>query len=306
VAVVAILLTLPVSALYGALFRWVLSLAIHSSNYGEGSVGLPSLSEFFDHAKLLFESFPGAFVSVAICGIMLLWRHDTDNAGRQPRARFFTVCAVLISVQLITVAKHYSLRYAVPAAAVVALANAGAVYVAAASRGAWRLGFAVVMSALLGLGTWHAGRAVSDWYGPSYEVYKEKESLMAKAAISGCVLIPFYDASSTEFSLYFGNRLAKSIYARRLAKLYPEFLTYDGKQFEDFVEALDPAEAERRLSVKKCVYIFGSPVERFTGFGIPASELIPIARSQGGIGGALAIYQLSSKITGQLKQEAPR
>jgi hypothetical protein len=194
----------------------------------------------------------------------------------------------------------------VPAAAIAALANAGAAYVAVASQGAWRAGFAVVMSGLLGLGAWHTGHAVSEWYGPSYAIAKEREALMAKAEISGCLLTPYYDATSTEFSLYFGKQLAKGIYARQLTQLYPEFLTYNGTRFADFVDVLDPVQAEQRLSAKKCVYIFGSPVARFTGFGIPPSELMPIAQSQGGLGEALAIYQLSPKITGQSKPEAPQ
>lgn len=305
-ALISIVLTLPVAASYGPLLRWVLALATHSGNYGEGSVGLPSLSEFFGHLKLLFESFPDAFVGVAICAAMLLWHQNNANPDCRPRVRFFVVCALLISIQLITVAKHYALRYAVPVVAIIALANAGAVYVAAASQGARRVGFAVVVFVLLGLGTWHAVGAASDWYGTSYAIAKEKQSLMAKAASGGCMFVPYYGASPREFNLYFGNRLAKGLYTRHLAAIYPDFLTYDGKQFENFVGILVPAEAVQRLSAKQCVYIFGSPIERFADFGIPASELITVARSQGDLGEALAIYQLSPKIVGQLKPEGPR
>jgi hypothetical protein len=306
VAVISVVLTLPVAASYGAFLRWILALAIHSGNYGGGSVGLPSSSEFFGHLNLLFESFPDAFVSVVICAVMLLWHPNNANPDRRPHVRFFVVCALLISVQLITVAKHYALRYAVPVAAIIALANAGAVYVAAASQGAKRVGFTAVLLVLLGLGMWHAALAASDWYGTSYIIAREQRSLITKAASGGCLFVPYYGASPKEFNLYFGNRFAKGRYARRLAGIYPDFLTYDGKQFEDFVEVLAPAEAARRLSAKQCVYIFGSPIERFDGFGIPASDLIPIARSQGGLGDALAIYQLSPEIIGRLKPEAHR
>jgi hypothetical protein len=302
----SIVLTLPVAALYGSFFRWVLALATHSGNYGEGSVGLPSLSEFFGHLNLLFVSFPDAFVSVAICAVMLLWRQNNANPDRRPQARFFAVCAFLISIQVATVSKHYALRYALPVAAIIALANAGAVYVAAASQGAKRVGFAAAVLVLIGLGGGHAGLAASDWYGTSYAIAREQRSLITKAASGGCTFVPYYGASPKEFNLYFGNRLAKGRYARHLAAIYPDFLTYNGKQFEDFVEVLTPAEAARRLSAKPCVYIFGSPIERFTGFGISASEVIPIARSEGGIGEALAIYQLSPEIIGRLKPEAPR
>jgi hypothetical protein len=305
-AAIAILLTLPVRRLYGSFLQWILALAIHSGNYGGDAVGLPSLSELLDHLKLLFESFPGAFVSVAICGIMLLWRQRREDPERGPGVRFFVVCALIISIQLIVVAKHYSPRYAMPAAAVAALANAGAVYVAATSQGALRLGFAAVMTSLVGLGTWQAGHSVLDWYGTSYAISREDQSLMAKAATSGCTFIPYYGASLKEFSLFFGNRLARGLYARRLASIYPDFLSYNGKQFEDFIDVLDPVEAERRLSAKKCVYIFGSPIERFASFGIAPSDMVSIARSRGEPGEALAIYQLSTRIIGQLKLETPR
>jgi len=299
-----ILLTLPIASLYGSFLRWILTLAIHSNNYGEGPVGLPPLSEFLDHLKLLFESFPGAFVSIAICGIMLLLHGESPEC--RPRIRLFVVCALIISLQLITVAKHYNLRYALPAAAMAALANAGAAYVAAASQGTRRLGFAAVMTALLGLGIWHTGRAVWDWYEKPYAIAREGKSLMAKAAMSGCTFIAYYGASSQEFNLFFGNRLAKGIYSRHLAAIYPDFLSYDSGRFEDFIDVLNPAEAERRLSAKKCIYLFGSPLERFNNFGIASSDLTPIARSQGGPGEALAIYQLSPKVIGQSKLETPR
>jgi hypothetical protein len=297
--VMAVLLTLPAASLYASLLRWALELVTRSGQYGEGPVGLPTMSEFFGHLKLLFDSFPHAFVAVVICGVILLGGRNVANPDRRPPVRFFVVCALVISVQLIAVAKHYSLRYAVPAAAILALVNAGAVYVATGWPGAKKIAFALVVVALLGLGTWHAGRAASDWYGSSYAISKEKDSLMTQATRSGCLLIPYYGVSPKEFNLYFGNRLAKSLYTRQLAAIYPDFLTYDGKQFEDFVGVLALADAKRRLSEKKCVYIFGSPIERFSHFDIPTSELIPIARSQGNLGEALAIYQLSSKFLGQ-------
>jgi hypothetical protein len=304
-AVSLIVLTLPVARLYGSLVSWAVGLVIHSGTYGSGPTGLPSLPALFENLRLLFESFPEAFVSVAICAVTALWRQDSANPDRRPHVRFFAVCAILISVQLITVAKHYSLRYAVPVAAIVALANAGAVYTAETWRGSRRIGLAVVISALLCLEIWQSASAASDWYGTDYAMSKERRSLMAKAASAGCLFIPYYGASSKEFNLYFGDRLAKGLYTRRLAELYPEFLTFNGRQFEDFGETLDPAQAERRLS-GKCVYLFGSPVERFTGFAIPSSELTPIARTQGGLGDALVIYQVSPKVVGQLKADAPQ
>jgi hypothetical protein len=148
-------------------------------------------------------------------------------------------------------------------------------------------------------------RDASDWYGTSYALSKDKQAVMAKAASAGCIFVPYYDAHPKEFNLYFGNRLARSLYSRRLAALYPEFFTFNGRRFEDFVDFLSPAQTEQRLS-GKCVYLFGSPIERFTDFGIPASELMPIAQSKGGLGDALAIYQLSPKIIDQLKSETPR
>ena len=86
--VAAIVLTLPAASLYPSLLRWALSLAIHSGSYGEGSVGLPTMSEFLGRLKLLFDSFPYAFVAVAVCGVMLLGGLGTANSDRRPPARF--------------------------------------------------------------------------------------------------------------------------------------------------------------------------------------------------------------------------
>jgi hypothetical protein len=301
----SIVLTLPVARLYGSILSWTVALVIHSGTYGGGPAGLPALSVLFENMKLMFESFPEPFVGVAICAVMALWHQNAAKPNRHRHVRFFAVCAILISVQLITVAKHYSLRYAVPIAAIVALANAGAVCMAAAWPGPRRIGFAVVISVLLCLEIWHAASAASDWYGTSNAMFKEKQSLIAKAASTGCLLVPHYGASTQQFNLYFGDRLARGLYTRRLAALYPEFVTFNGKQFEAFGEMLDPAQAEQRLS-GQCVYLVGSPVERFIGFAIPSSELTLVARSQGGLGDALVIYQVSPKVFGQLRSETPR
>jgi hypothetical protein len=296
--VVAIVLTLPVVALYGSFLNWLAALAFHSRNYGEGAVGMPPLSDLLDHLRLLLASFPGAFVSVAVCVTMLAWGQLIDD---RPRLRLFAICALVISIEIFAVAKNYSLRYALPVAAVAALANAGAVYVAAPRRGAARLGFVAVLIALLTLGTWSTTLTISQWYRVPYAIARENDAVLAKATLSGCTMIPYYGASSPEFNLHFGNRLAKRIYARRLAAIYPDFMSYDSGRFEDFIDVIEPAEAERRMSTKKCIYLFGSPIERFNDFGIPARDLTPIARSSGGLGDALAIYQVSPAVVGQLK-----
>jgi hypothetical protein len=100
-----------------------------------------------------------------------------------------------------------------------------------------------------------------------------------------------YAASDIHYGLFFGNGWADSLFRDDLSRLYPDSLYFDDG-FRKFSGPLDDQAARALFARQRCVYLIGSPVERFAPFGLSPSSLVPVARSLGGPAEAMAVYAL--------------
>ena len=109
------------------------------------------------------------------------------------------------------------------------------------------------------------------------------QALLEKTAASGCFLLPYYSVNTVGYNLYFGDAWNGFSFRDRLARLYPDYMTFDGNHhvFPTFAGDLPPTQALARLAKYRCSYWVGSPLERYEDFGIPKDQFSLVAR--GGI-----------------------
>ena len=286
-ALAALAITLPIASRYRLMLAWWESLAVHRGIYGEGEVGLPTTAQFGTSLLDLLGTNPEYSVAlIASLGLAIL----------QARSRrIFLICAAVIAVQLVVVAKHpnerYLLqhpndRYLLPAMVAVVLATAAAVAFA------HRVIASTVAAAVIAVGIWHAANFALPWFRARVESRKDNAALLDQMASSGCLLAVYYDANaSQEFKLAFGDMFAGFLYASELSKLYPNFLHYDFglQRFQTFGSTLEPAEADHRLAAAPCVDFAGSPLERLKG--VSSSAWLLIARTNYDLLNSLAVYR---------------
>jgi hypothetical protein len=279
--VVVAALTLPIATHYRRMFDWFVALLVHKGNYGTGDVGLPSWADISDRLVQIASDTPEVIISLVICVAMLF-------VCIQDRRRLwlFAICAAVLSLQLAAVVKHPGTRYVLPSVPVIAL-----VIGAIGERLRREVAVICLLGAMLGAGIWHNARAASAWVEESYAIQRDNAELLKQVSQSGCAIVPYYDAKTQEFKLIFGNAFAGRAFTPLLAKVYPEFVSYNvPARFETFDHVVDAAEWQRRFGGKQCVYLIGSPVERFEKFGLPTEALRLIARTMHGVGDALAVY----------------
>jgi hypothetical protein len=113
-------------------------------------------------------------------------------------------------------------------------------------------------------------------------------------AASGCAVIYYYDGPSIEYKLSFGNHWTDNKYGSYLDQAYPRRLFYDvfGARLETFAHRIGVAGEQERLRDETCVYLVGSPVERYDEATLPRDAISLIARAPGEGAGGLAVYQL--------------
>src|SRR5262249_43862647 len=132
--------------------------------------------------------------------------------------RIFLICAAVIAVQFVVVAKHPNGpamgRYLLPAMVAVVLATAAAV--AFGHRGI----ASTVAAGVMAVGIWHGANLALPWFRARVESRKDNAALLDQMARSGCLLAVYYENNaSQEFKLAFGNSAAGLLYVSELSKL---------------------------------------------------------------------------------------
>jgi hypothetical protein len=227
--------TLPIANMYGKLVRWIVSLAIHSGRYGEGSVGMPSPAAMASTALDLVSQNVPIFLFACLGVLFAVWQRYS-HPRLSPSARFAMLSFCVLMVQLVMTVKHPAPHYMIPALVAVAISNG----VAVAALGMMRRGLsAICLAALLAMGI---GPALSnfryfDSFLPDRYAQEQRDlSEIQRIADQRCgSLIPHSGGVSTTLSaLRFGNAFAEK-FDRALARLYPDFIFYSpGDKFYRF------------------------------------------------------------------------
>jgi hypothetical protein len=277
--------TLPAAHHYPLMLWWFTGMATHSGSYMAGPAGLPPLATLISDAVLLFQQAPELFIALLAYMVVALF-------GPRPLRRLMVVSALVVAAQILMVVKQPSTRYLVPAVAMMALANA-----AIAAHILSRRVFPAIAAALVAMvaGFCHNFLTTAAWAQDNRAVYRANQNLMQSISGSGCAVVPYYEAPLMLYDLDFGNQYAGSRFGRDLQRLYPRAFTYDWarQSFMFFGTNISLAEFQARLAPAKCIYLVGSPLERFNGtFGLPMSALTFVARSRvADEGQALAVYR---------------
>jgi hypothetical protein len=243
----------------------------HTGSNGGGAAGLLSLSILADHFRALLVPGTGLLVAMPICCLMLVFGRSRDGNFN----RLFLLSALTMLLQYILVMKNPGERYLEPAYAVTALVYPALLFLTSAQAAPKRYiaRFAVVaIMALVGLS---AARAAAAWFSEAATVNRDNEKLLAVARASGCTIVPYYDAPEPEYRLMFGNETSGLRHSDTLSRRYPEFLSYNiwREQFQTFTDVQDTAQALKILHRQKCVYLFGSSMDRMANNNISAYDI---------------------------------
>lgn len=248
----------------------------HRGDYGSGAAGAPSVGELWQNAIRLWNSLPELFwAPLLFCALPLIAR-QRNRPLPYNFERIFLVCAAIILSGILLVAKQPRPYYLIPTLAFLGLGIAMAA-VLLLRRIRLRSWVTAGFIGLLGVEAFHAqvvrARAeATEW--------KDEEALLARTTRSGCLLVPYYAVDLPQWDLYFGNDMTGDRFGGRLAKLYPDFVTYHifRKQFSTFALLLTPEAAAKRFAREKCVQLIGIPWQ--DSFGLPTSALVRVDGSQ--------------------------
>jgi hypothetical protein len=286
--VTAIVLTLLVAPHYLEMTLWYVRLFTHRDAYGSGAIGAPGFSQLLADAATLATATPETFICLGLYGAMIVGRFGESRRDPAGAVRVLLFIVIFVCFDLLLVLKQPGARYTIPTVPFLCLGNAIVAHHLFRNARAWSM-FAV-LALLSVLGLW-AGRTRMDHLG---EARLANQALLEKAAASGCLVAPYYSVDQVQYNLNFGNGWMKNIYRDRLMRLYPDFISYEvgAGVFRNFAGLMSRQVTLAAFSRQKCVYLVGSPRERFGHFGISQEGVSLVAQSPGGPGEAIAIYAL--------------
>ncbi len=280
-----IFFTLPVAHHYPQMFSWFTGMAAHSGSYADGAAGLPGISVLISNAALMFSEAPELFVGAALYIAVALF-------GAPALRRVMMVSALVVVVEILMVMKQPAARYLIPGAVFCAFANA-ALVAHLLSRGSGR--FLAALAVLGVAALFYAANSTTAWLRGAHDVNFANQRVLERISGSGCAVIFYYEAPAIVYDLDFGNQFAGSRFRGALQKLHPRGITYDWARhsFVHFGELLSPADVWKRVAPARCIYLAGSPLERFGSpgsVGLPAGLMVPVTRAPFDNGRSLAVY----------------
>jgi hypothetical protein len=235
--------TLPIVRNYLSFSRWIGGIAIHSGMYGTGPVGLPSASTLAHNGLMIIGTEPLAFAmaasSLLLVGFIYL---RARNPGLEAAARFILLSQATLVVQLLVTMKHPFLRYTVPALAASAVSSSIALAAVGAVRARLNaFGFVAVLAMAAPQMTMNLNQYMTDSYA---KIRIENAKLVEMGSATCARIIPYYESSSQPYALSFGNTWADGLFNADLARLYPNFITYDvwTTAFETFSGIYDASQ----------------------------------------------------------------
>jgi len=282
--VTVLILTLPIAVHYPQMAKWFVRLFIHAGAYGGGPIGAPSVSNLWPAFLSLLSETPEIFVMFGFyVALFPLWSGNTR--------RVITISMLVLVLSIAMVLKNPGARYFMPVIGSIALANAAIVSQSLAQRGIACIGGGLLFI-LLAIGIWHNALTTSAWAQNAEQTQVDNQRLVAGTTVTGCRSIFFYGVNTPTYNLSFGDEYTQRHFGLDLNRIYPDALFYDvfGHQFESFFGPLSMKEVSSLRAADRCIRLVGSPVQRYDNFGISHSELSLVARTNHGLGDAVAVY----------------
>ncbi len=256
-------------------------------------MGLPSVAVLADHFRALLVPGAGLLVAIPICCLMLGAGTLDRNANRL--GRLFLLSTLTMLLQYLLVIKNPGDRYLAPAYAVTGLVYPALLYLALSWPAPKRYLACFAVLAVMVLVGFGAAQAAAAWFSEAGAVNDDNARLLAQARASGCTIVPYYDAPEPEYRLIFGDETSGLRHADALSKLYPDFLSYHiwREQFQTFADVQDTAQALKILRRQKCIYLFGSSMDRMANnnISIAPGMLTLVARTYHGKTDSTALYE---------------
>src|SRR6185437_4791146 len=236
--------------------------------------GLPPLHTLWQNMVLNNSYAPEMSLALELFALVLLgarWRKIKLPHSFQ---RTLLVSGAIIAATILLVAKQPREAYFIPAFAFAGLGLALILFLALENL-RHRRTVTVVAGLLLVLNAVYAQQIHTVHENDNW---RADAQIMARAMDSGCLVVPYYFVDWPQWDLYFADPDHR--FAPALARLYPDFVTYDvgAKTFASFAGALSPDQAARRFAKEKCVRLWGQIWQR--DFGLAPSALTLIQRSQ--------------------------
>lgn len=233
------------------MLSWFTGLAGHKGIYADGEVGFVDWNAYPRNLLVMLTSdwlMLGVIAGSALVGL----RTRGTRAGR-----LLIAVTVVQFAGLALIAKHPSARYGMPIAITTALNVALMLRIAATSgvRVSKPVPFAIGAAALV-LGFYYTRRAAE------LRTFAREQLAMKVAAESLGVRVDYYQASSREFALHFGNGAARFLFSSNLLRLYPGrlFLNRMNGNFEMFAGWIRPAAISREQPLMLHGTPFAHPV----------------------------------------------
>jgi len=280
--IAAIIFLLPIFPRWPAMIWNYLHILTHRGDYGSGEAGTPAISDLLANLRVLQETVPEIFTSLALCTAVPAGQRLTSlPPSSRNLMRALLVCTSMFCAALLMVAKQPHPYYLLPEMAFVCLSNA---IVVSLLFGSTKIPMWLRMSSIALLLAFLAAQAIR--YESRFTQADSTEAsaqryAVTRAAQRGCQTVFYYGANQTEFNLFFGNVTSGRIFGDRLARLYPDFIAYNtgSKLFETFNTTLPQKAAFERFSHLRCVDFLGGKWD--SDFGIPASSFKYIANDAG-------------------------
>jgi len=225
--------------------------------------------------------------------------------------RLLLISALILAAQILIVLKQPETRYFIPIIASMALANAGLFNYLRLSGSPYARFGKVVLAALLALGLGHNVIVGSARARDTYLTWSDNQKLLERAAASRCTLIFYYDVNTPVYDLSFGNAFADNQFGEMLDRLYPGALIYDvfNDRFGSLTAPLLPAEMKSRFEREGCLYLIGSPMERYEDYEtseISRGSISLVARTEHGLFSSVAIYDFKPMLSNGDFVQPPR
>lgn len=112
-----VLFTWPIKDQYAHLFSWLKNILTHTGSYGTGDAGLPSVSLLFSNFNQMISSHFILFMLILVVCCFLLSRYSIRSFFKDQESKIVYVFMAIMLVQFSMTIKHPSIRYFLPALA---------------------------------------------------------------------------------------------------------------------------------------------------------------------------------------------
>ena len=263
-----VVLLIPIWPRLPQMAKWMQSLAMHSGQYGGGSVGLPSGATLLANLRGQLRGEPILFLFLLVYAgllFLLLFRPNLWVEAANLKPMLWTGC-ITIAIQTAMSAKHPAPHYIVPALLAPCVVNGviTATILRAASQ-RWRNAIHLVLVAIFaGILYYNAPRVSAAIR--SAERYRDEAQALAKTpeALRGCRFVGMYRSSLPTYALSFGNEFANFRQGPVLQQLYPDSVNYNifAHKFYSITGEQQGSSIRHLVAEGNCVIMQGTPLTR--------------------------------------------